>query len=179
MVGITYYILNIQNNQKNQEIALKNQELTLKSQQQTEETRQIQLILQLSDTYTEESSRRSLELLEMEWTTHEEFERKYGSDNNPDNFAMRMASWNRFNAQGMLLKNGLVQPDILFGSGLGAAMRHWKKYGEVIKEIRRRYVMPLYCNGFEYMAEENMNYLRQKGYEIEIPDTYYKYIPEK
>ena len=45
MVGIGYYILNIQNNQKNQKISLRNQELTLKSQQLSLEARQAQLFM--------------------------------------------------------------------------------------------------------------------------------------
>ena len=156
--GVIYYVMVLRNQNK---------------------TRQIQLVIQLSEYYTEESSRRSLELLEMEWNDYDEFERKYGSDNNPDNFGKRTTAWNNFNTMGMLLKNGLIDPETLFGSGRSAPMFHWKKFGEVIKEMRRRYSMPLYCTGLEYLAAENKKYLEQKGYTIKLPDTYYKYIPEK
>ena len=75
--------------------------------------------------------------------------------------------------------NGLIDSDMLFGSGRSAPMFHWKKYGDVIKEIRRRYSMPLFCTGFEYLAEENVRYLERKGFTIKIPDTYYKYVSDK
>lgn len=58
-------------------------------------------------------------------------------------------------------------------------MHHWKKFGAVIEEIRNRYSMPIYCNGFEYLARENRKYLEKKGYKIELPDTYYSYVPYK
>ena len=58
-------------------------------------------------------------------------------------------------------------------------MFHWKKFGEVIKEIRRRYSMPLFCKGFEYLSNENSKYLERRGFSVEIPDTYYTYIPDE
>jgi hypothetical protein len=157
-VGVIYYVMVLQNQNK---------------------TRQIQLLMQLTSDYTVESSRVGHELMYMEWDDYEDFERKYGSDNNPDNFAKRMYSWNRFNTQGMLLMNGLVNRDLLFGTGRTGVMFHWKKFGEVIKEIRRRYAMPLYGIGFEYMAVEYKKYLEQKGYEIEVPDTLWTFVPDK
>ena len=156
--GVIYYVMVLRNQNK---------------------TRQIQLLMQLSENYNEEASRRSLELLEMEWTDYDEFERKYGSDNNPDNFAKRVTHWNLYNTQGMLLMNGLVDSDTLFGASGAAPILHWKKFGSVIKEIRRRYSSPLLAKGFEYLADENRKYLEQKGFTVELPDTYYQYIPEK
>jgi hypothetical protein len=158
LVGVFYYIMVLRNQSK---------------------TRQIQLIMQLSDSYTEEFSRKGVELLDMEWKDYDEFERKYGSDNNPDNFAMRVTSWNRFNTQGQLLMNRLIDADTIFGANRQAAMFHWKKFGEVIKEIRRRYNMPLFCTGFEYLANENSKYLERRGFSVEVPETYYQYIPDE
>ena len=157
-IGVIYYVMVLRNQNK---------------------TRQIQLLMQLSDRRNEETSRKGLELLEMEWTDYDDFERKYGSDNNPDNFAMRVTFWNRFNTQGMLLRRGLVDADILFASGGNGPMFHWNKYGPIIKELRRRYNMPVYCTGFEYLAEENRKFIEQRGFSTEVPDTYYRYVPEE
>jgi len=157
-VGVIYYVMVLRNQNK---------------------TRQIQLLMQLSEGYTVETSRITVELMYMEWDDYDEFERKYGSDNNPENFAKRMASWNRWNTQGMLLMNGLVSPDLLFGSGRAGVMFHWEKFGEGIKEIRRRYSMPLYCVGFEHLAVECKKYHEQRGYEIEVPDTLWEHVPDK
>jgi hypothetical protein len=117
--------------------------------------------------------------MSMEWEDYDDFQRKYGSDNNTDNFAMRMASWNRYNTQGMMLMNGFVNADLLFGGGRAAPMYHWKKFGEIILELRKRYSMPLYGVGFEYLATENKKYLEAKGYTIEIPDTFFEHVPDE
>ena len=82
-MGVIYYVMVLRNQNK---------------------TRQIQLLMQLSERRNEERAKRGLQLLEMEWTDHEDFERKYGSDNNPENFAMRAAFWHNLNTQGMLLQ---------------------------------------------------------------------------
>ena len=39
----------------------------------------------------------------------------------------------------------------------------WQKFGEVIKEIRRRYNQPLLGTYFEYLAEEAIKYMLEKG----------------
>ena len=54
MVGIEYYILNLQNNQKNQETSIKNQEITL-------ETRQAQLFMNIFNNYSSKGYQKELE----------------------------------------------------------------------------------------------------------------------
>ncbi len=46
-----------------------------------------------------------LELLNMEWSDYDDFERKYGSDYNLDNVAKRHLFWIYFDALGCLLRN--------------------------------------------------------------------------
>jgi hypothetical protein len=58
-------------------------------------------------------------------------------------------------------------------------MFHWAKFGFVIKELRRRYKMPLYGVGFEYLAEENKKYLERQGFSVTVPETFYQYVPDK
>jgi hypothetical protein len=159
LVGVSYYIVSLRNQSR---------------------TRQIQLIVQLAHQRTEDTSKRNLELLGMEWGGYDEFERKYGSDVNPDNFAMRSHSWYQYNTIGLLLKKRLIDADTLFSLQSGeTALFHWNKFRSIIMEIRRRYNMPRFCIYFEYLADENMKYLKQNGFTVEVPDTYYAYIPDE
>jgi hypothetical protein len=53
------------------------------------------------------------ELLNMEWSNYDEFEKKYGSDNNLDNYAKRMHVFYDYTAIGNLMKDGLVDAETL------------------------------------------------------------------
>ena len=85
MVGIGYYILNIQNNQKNQQNALRNQELSIQSQELTRkaqeqqlETRQAQIFMQMYDhSHNDQDFIKALQiLLDQKITSYDEFQRK-------------------------------------------------------------------------------------------------------
>lgn len=78
IAGFSYYVLTVRNAQKSHRLA--------------EESRQIQVITNFIQ--TEEAYGRIIELMNMEWTDYDEFERKYGSDNNPENYVKRMSTRN-------------------------------------------------------------------------------------
>jgi len=48
-----------------------------------------------------------LETMYMDWDDYADFERKYGSDNNPKAYAQRLSIWNALNNYGVLLKKGM------------------------------------------------------------------------
>jgi hypothetical protein len=74
--GFGFYVLTVRGSRKNQRQQL--------------ETRQAQLFMQLyQDLLSENNMRSLLELLNMEWDDYDDFERKLGSDNNPDSFVKR------------------------------------------------------------------------------------------
>ena len=142
-------------------------------------TRTIQLLMQLSQTRTVEYTKIALELLNMEWEDYDDFERKYGSDVDPDNYGKRMSSLYRFNTMGLLLMKGHIDADTIFNLESGnAPLYHWTKFESVIKEQRRRYKIPNWCNGFEYLANESKKYLERQGFSSEIPETFLQYVPE-
>lgn len=72
LAGLTYYIMTVRNSNK---------------------ARQIQLISQFSGSTSEEIQKKGIQLIALEWSDYDDFERKYGSDLDPDNFAMRYATW--------------------------------------------------------------------------------------
>ena len=126
-----------------------------------------------------EGNKIAIELINMEWKDYDEFERKYGSDNNPDNYAKRNTLWGAYNMMGIALKRGLVDKDLLFetlGYGIIAC---WAKFEGILKEIRRRYNQPTASEKFEYLAEESYKWFKEKGYDIQVSDTFYRYIPDQ
>ena len=165
LVGIFYYIMTLRNQQKNQRAA--------------EESQQLQFIMQIASLTGHEGNKMAIELLNMEWKDYDEFERKYGSDNNPDNYAKRNTLLGAYNMMGLALKRGLVDRDLLFetlGYGLTTT---WAKFEGVLMEIRRRYNQPTSMENFQYLAEECSKWFREKGHDIQVPDTFYRYIPDQ
>ena len=78
IVGVAYYILNIQNNQRNQQLQL--------------ETRQSQFMSQISNEINSIENWEIVgELLSMEWKDWEDFEKKYGSTGNPEAASRRFS----------------------------------------------------------------------------------------
>jgi hypothetical protein len=166
IIGFCYYVITVRSAQKNQRIV--------------EETRQIQLITQLGESNSEEAAKRFIELLEMEWNDYDDFEKKYGSDFNRDNYAKRQALWYTYDTIGLLLKKGLIDRNLIFGDmGFHEPLVLWHKFGGVIKEIRRRYNQPYVFINLEYFAEECNKYYQGKGLEATPPDTYWTYVPDQ
>ena len=163
IAGFTYYVLTVRNAQKNQQMA--------------EQNRQIQILQGF--TQTEEDGKRMVELLGMEWKDYDEFERKYGSDNNPDNYAKRNLVWNQYNWDGYMLQTGLMDREMFFELAGIIPILLWAKFGIVMKEIRRRYNQPLNWKYLEYLAEEAEKYMQEKGIDTTVPDTYYTYVPDQ
>jgi len=165
LVGIFYYIMTLRNAQK--------------SQQMAKESSQLQILIQMTGMANEEGSKRGLELLNMQWTDYDDFETKYGSDNNPDNYAKRQVVWGEYETIGLALKKGLVDRDILFERFGNVPLVYWVKFRDVLKEIRRRYNQPTAFVHFEYLAEECIKYMQENGIDYEVPDTFYHYVPDQ
>jgi hypothetical protein len=165
IAGFSYYVLTVRNSQRSQQIS--------------RESQQLQLLMQLASFVNIEFSKNALELINMEWTDFDDFERKYGSDFNPDNYAKRQAIWSAYDTLGQALKRGLIDRDLLFERVGNTPMFYWKKFEDVIKEIRRRYNQPLSMINLEYLAEESRRYMQERGFDATIPDTFYRYVPDK
>ncbi|MHA2164019.1 MAG: DUF4760 domain-containing protein [Candidatus Thorarchaeota archaeon] len=160
LIGLASYVMSVRNANK---------------------TRQMQLISQFSDSTSEEIQKRGLKLLSLEWSDYDDFEKKYGSDHNPDNYAMRYAAWSNFNRLGYLLKEGLIEIEHLQGlfSGAGGALWHWHKYESIIKEQRKRYNLPTLFVWFEYLANEMVRWYKMNGYSFLVPEKYVSYVPDE
>ena len=156
-IAAIFYVLNLR-------ISQRNQELMLKAQRQTLETRQIQLMMQLSEFITtKEGMRNYLEFNNMEWKDYDDFEKKYGSDVNPDSYALResLAGW--FNKAGILLREGMIDRELLYGFLGFAAISAWNKYGGLVRTQRELWKMPELWRSWEYLYGEMVKIAAERG----------------
>jgi len=171
-IAAIFYVLNLR-------ISQRNQELTLKAQQQTLETRKLQFVTNITNQLnSEEGHRRYIELMNMEWKDYDDFERKYGSDYNLDNYAKRMSVWQTYNTLGMLVREKLVEPELLYPI-LGGVLNHWSKFKDVIKEQRKRYGSEDDLSDFEFLFNEMYRVALSRDPSFRILETGTHYVPDK
>jgi hypothetical protein len=146
----------------------------------TLETRRIGLIDSIATRNVNRDGWRDyFELLGYEWRDYEDFERKYGSENNVDAAAKRYAVWVSFNSISAMLRKGIVEADDLYDTGLGASTFIWGKYKPIIEEVRRRYFGQGYSRDFEYLAGEMLRIAKVRDPSYSFPETLDKYVPDK
>ena len=105
---------------------------------------------------------------------------KYGSDVNSENRNNRYAIWHYWDGIGLLLRKGLVDPDVIYAlNSAGGVLWAWKKWESVIKQIRVRYNMPELGVNWEYLVDEYKLMLVRRGHSPEPPESYGTYIPDQ
>jgi hypothetical protein len=137
IVGITYYLMILNNQQKNQKLTL--------------ETRRASFLTQMSlDIYSTESLSQFYELISWEWETLEEYNTKYRTR---EAVTLWMRMFLRFDLVGRLLREGIIDPIAavqLIGSG---SISLWKKFEDIIRDERKRMGSDWMAD-FEYLASE-------------------------
>ena len=119
------------------------------------------------------------ELMKMSWSDYDDFENKYGSDNNLDNFAKRHVVWGQLDAVGNQMKAGLLDRETTYNvSGTGATFI-WTKFKPVLEENRRRYTGKDTWAGLEYLAGEMLKMKLERDPSYKIPDTFWTYVSDK
>jgi hypothetical protein len=159
LVAAIYYVMNLREQRRNRRITF------------------TQNVMQTFNTV--ENFKIQGELLNMEWKDYDDFEKKYGSDNNLDNYGKRMFFFYTFESMGKLLKEGLVDSETLYGVIGITVMTLWIKFLPTIAENRRRYTGRTGWQDFEYLYNELVKIKKQREPEYVMPDTLTKYIPEK
>jgi hypothetical protein len=154
-----YYVSTLRNAQKTQRLAL--------------ESRQTQIFMQVyQQLNSEESFRTFAELMNLECENYDEFLRKYDSSVNPNNFGKRSHIWWSYNTIGVLLHEGLIEPDLVFKLLGPLVVQQWKKWSSIIEEIRERENVPENLKMFEYLYGEMRKLREQMNYpEITYPAT--------
>ncbi len=165
-VGVFYHIMTLNNTRKNQKMQL--------------ETRQAQLFMQI---YREMSSpehyMRANELLHMEWEDFDDYYRKYGSENNPEAYALRCSMWYRLNGVGLLVKAGLIDADRVYDLMRNTILMQWKKWGDIIIRIREEWNIREYLEGFEFIANEMEKESESRGFSADVPEGFGRYVPKE
>ncbi|MGD0805819.1 MAG: hypothetical protein ABSA11_17290 [Candidatus Bathyarchaeia archaeon] len=143
-------------------------------------SRHMQFLMQtINEFRNEDAWKRYLTLMNMEWRDYDDFEKKYGSDNNPDSYAERSTNWQYYNNLGYMVSKKFIRADELFDLMGEGIIWEWQKWGGMIKEIRRRYSQPFLYAYFDFLADELIKVREARGVKTGMPDTYLKYIPEK
>jgi hypothetical protein len=142
-------------------------------------SRRIQMFMQIYQQITSESHMKSwIDVINMEWKDYEDFERKYGSDNNPENFAKRYSLSYMYSGIGYLLKERQIDIDTAYQLGSPVFVWYWKKLEPIMGEHTRRYGGHQWEN-LEYLANEVIKYSQRMGRPITVPNTFGKYILDK
>lgn len=144
--------MNIHNNQKNQQLQL--------------ETRQTQIFMQIyQQINTEEVYKSWAELVNIGKIDYAEYLQKYDSTVNPDHFAKRAQIWYSYNTIGELLRQGIIQLNLLNRLSLGPmVITMWERWEHIIRKTRERESGPDLWEGFEYLYNEVKNYRDREGY---------------
>ena len=149
-IGLTYYIMVLRNQQKNQKHA--------------EETRKIQL-LYLNNQFMREpnSNLHWNNMFSMEWENYDDFMAKYGWENNPEFYDGRTSIWRMMNFSGLLVRDGLIDVSnhVQYTGDLDPIV--WSKFKNIIEEMRIRMDSPELYIGMEILAKEVDKYRVSKG----------------
>ncbi|MGD0805725.1 MAG: hypothetical protein ABSA11_16815 [Candidatus Bathyarchaeia archaeon] len=160
LVAAIYYILNLRETRRNGRIALANN------------------IIQKMTTST--GMRIYIDLLNYEWTDYDDFEKKYGSDNNPDSYAKRYSTWQYYNNLGFMVRDDVIDADRLFDLGGNGVPWLWAKFESVIRTQRKLYSLgSFWLWGFEYLSGEMLKVAKRRDPSYKIPDSYARYVPDK
>ena len=166
LVAAIYYVMTLRATQRNMKTTIEMQKL----QFFTSIYQQI---------FNEDGYKRYGELMNMEWKDYDDFEKKYGSDYNLENYAKRNTTWNSFNTLGILLRDGIVDIDTLYKMSTEGLSLMWIKFESVIMEQRRRYNGENFYANWEYLANELRKNKLKREPSYRFPETFIRYVQEK
>jgi hypothetical protein len=147
--------------------------------EQTRSRRLTQTNTLMQQIRTLETSRTWIELMNMQWSDYDDFEKKYGSDFNAENFAKRNHMWTQYDTIGNLLEAGILDRESVYRVLSFGASWLWAKFKPIIEENRKRYSGRDYMYGFEYLAGEMMKMKLERDPTYKVPETFAKYVPNK
>jgi len=154
LAGFSYYVMTVRNSNK---------------------ARKTQILMQLRSLYLDKEWLLDYaDLLETEWTSLEDYDKKYDSTVNPEHMAKRFRLWEYLDGVGYLLHENLIERESVYymSQGQGAPMQ-WKKWQPIIEEnYRKRYNNPDWWKWFEYLASEISKERIKRGLPSDLTDPY-------
>jgi len=161
--GFTYYVMNVRATQRTQQLALKAQENSL-------ETRQLELLLNHNQDLVENGISDYYLIMNAEWDDFEDYDRKYGLMNNQEFVHRIRRLWSRYNVTGLMIRDGVIDVETFVEYIGDAPVTVWDKYGEIIQELRKRYQLPTFMYGIEFLHGEINKYRIEKGWGRKVLD---------
>jgi len=108
-----------------------------KTQRMQLETRQAQLFMGLYETYRSPEFRKQwTDILNQEYTGFNDFWEKYGLENNPEAWANWQSVASFFHGIGVLVKKGLIEPNLLDELISPNVFGAWIVMGPIVKEFQ-------------------------------------------
>lgn len=147
-----YYIFNMRATHQARQEANKAQ-LALQAKEDAD--KKIQLTNTMLQTLCKlETQQISGELLNFSWTDMQDFLNKYDSSVNPDSFAKRMTLFSIYETLGYLIKQGVVDKELIYINGGNSVIFLWTKFKPILVEYCKiAYGSDMFAY-FESLAEE-------------------------
>ena len=126
-IGVLYYIIDLRNSKKAEQLAL--------------ETRQAQLFMQIWQQYNSvEYAMQRYTVYEMNWDDMDDYERKYPNVPSEDRYpsACEVSIGRTFEGLSLLLQDNLINKEWLYQLYCGDIIRWWEKFDSLIKEMMER-----------------------------------------
>ena len=148
IIALTYYILNIQHQQK---------------------TRQTQMFMQIYQRWSNtETSQQVWDMLSWTWEDFREYVKKYGPSN-PDKIATSQSHFNYYDGLGLLLKKKSVDRDTVYQTLGRRIIIFWFKFETVIKDQRLMDDPGSdFLHNFEFLAEEMIKIRIREGFPLPL-----------
>jgi len=145
IAGLSYYVLTVRNNQRNQQLQL--------------ETRQAQLFMPIYNKFSELDQMKLMNRLwSIKWIDYDDFVEKYGEpfseEADTEVYASIWSACNYYEGIGVLVKRGLIESSLVDDLISGSIIRTWEEFGTIILEIRVRNNYPQMYEWFEYLYNE-------------------------
>ena len=131
--------------------------------------RMAQIVMQLERHQTsKEAWRNHLEFSNLKWKDYDDFENKYGSDNNSDNYIVRQITSGNYQRMGILVKYGMLDKNLAFDINGQGVIQHWNLYKEIIMIQRELYDQPMLAIHWEYLYNEMLKIAKERGLDIDV-----------
>ena len=134
--------------------------------QNQNKTRQTQMTLQLIESRTDLASYQTYwKIMAYDWDNLEDFLEKYGPQIYPEEAASRITLWSFYDSLGVLVRDKMVNVDMVYRILGLRIISMWFKFETVVKWNRERLDGPgvFHMAEFEYLADEMIKIARSKG----------------
>ena len=160
LVAAGFYILNLQTQRKNMRMS--------------QETRQIQLLLDVGESIEEtyRSIKLHVAMRDAKWENYEDYRRQIQDERNAELNTYRNIKFQRFHVSGLMVRDGLIVVATFVEYNSDSVVEIWRQYRDVILTTRKAYHLPTWLAGMEYLAEEVDRYRVKMGWGSKTPDDF-------